>query len=144
MSTPPHPKVLLFQRAYPDLVQRTLDPALLACTLHSKSFIDNQTRKDAQVPTISVYERATKLLSAVGDQIKTDSNKFHILLNILNNKESFSSLARILGTVTGECCFVCSQYNPPERSLNNYTQLKLCMVNFTRNLKEYATTLQVQ
>ena len=97
-------KYTKFQQAYSKLVQViSSNPALLAHKLWSHSVIGEQARKEAEVITIPPYDRATKLISAVGDQIKTaPEEKFPIFVGVLKNEPSWRHLARLLDPSIGE------------------------------------------
>ena len=97
-------EAVTFQGEYSNLVRVTSsNPALLAHKLWSCAIIGEQARKDAEVTTISPYDRATKLLSAVGDQIKTaPKEKFVKFVDVLKNEPSWRHLAVRLDPRIGE------------------------------------------
>ena len=101
-------EAVTFQREYSKLVQVTsTSPALLAQKLWSCAIIGEQARKDAEVSTIPPYDRATKLISAVGDQIKTaPKEKFVKFVEVLKNEPSWRHLAIRLDPSIGESIII--------------------------------------
>ena len=75
-----------FRKCSADLIKEIQDPELLTWELYSSSIISKKQVDEVSMVGLSVMQRKTKLLSAVGDQIAVDLAKFQNLLKVLRKQ----------------------------------------------------------
>ena len=86
-----------FQKCFAVLSNGISDPGWLALELYSRDMISRDVRQEAQLETLPAPTRTHKLLSAIGDQIKSSpASKFRGFLDILHSQPSLQHLGRKL------------------------------------------------
>ena len=75
-----------FRKCSADLMKEIQDPELLVWELYSSNVISKKEVDEVSMAGLSVMQRKTRLLSAVGDQIAVDPAKFQNLLLVLREQ----------------------------------------------------------
>lgn len=92
-----------FRKCSSDLLRGIQDPELLAWELYSDDVVSETVVDEVSVLGLSAFQRKTKLLSAVRNEIAVDSAKFQNLLTVLKKKPPLKSVVEKLETTFKTC-----------------------------------------
>ena len=91
-----------FRKHSADLLTVIQDPEVLAWELFSESVITSAVVEFANNMTHERGSRTSKLLMAMGSQIKVDPGAFDVLLSVLGKRPSMSDLCRRMKDTYGK------------------------------------------
>ena len=88
------PEYSTFREHYDRLYRAIQDPLSLSVQLFSKGIISSAVQQRMAILGLSILEKNNELLSAVGMQIRTNSQTFHEFVSALNEDPSMQSLVQ--------------------------------------------------
>ena len=110
-----------FRKCSTDLLRGIQDPELLAWELYSDDVVSETVVDEVSVLGLSAFQRKTKLLSAVRNEIAVDSTKFQSLLTALKKKPPLKSVVEKLETTFKTCgTYICTRSGGVGASLHAY------------------------
>ena len=98
------PEYSTFREHYATLCGAIQDPLSLAAQLFSKGIISSAVQERMAILGLSRLEKNNELLSAVGMQIRTNSQTFHEFVSALKEDSSMQSLVE---SMQSKCSTVC-------------------------------------
>ena len=88
------PEYCTFREHYDRLYRAIQDPLSLAARLFARSIIPSGLQQRMAMLGLSILEKNNELLSAVGMQIRTNSQTFHEFVSALKEDPSMQSLVQ--------------------------------------------------
>ena len=86
-----------FRVHFNDLIVAIQDPEIIACALYSVNIISSGLMSEVGMIALSPVQKKMKLLSAVGDKLQVEPEKFEHLMTVLqNNSPSLRDVAEKL------------------------------------------------
>jgi hypothetical protein len=86
-----------FRVHFNNLIVAIQDPEIVACALYSINVISSELMAEVGMIALSPVQKKMKLLSAVGDKLKVEPEKFNDLIIVLkNNSPSLRGVAQLL------------------------------------------------
>ena len=86
----------MFRKEYSTLRNALQTPEWLAAELYSKDIINEDTKEDVLLITLTRYKKCEVLLDAVGRRIAADPRQFHEFVSILQQEPSLSHVCQLL------------------------------------------------
>lgn len=74
-----------FRVHFNDLIVAIQDPEIVACALYSVNIISSGLMSEVGMIALSPVQKKMKLLSAVGDKLQVEPEKFEYLMTVLKN-----------------------------------------------------------